>query len=353
MSELVVFTDDNMRVIPSFHNEELRVATERIVEFIRGAGINYFKIAVQLKLIKDLELYKEDGFVSVYDYAERVFGYSRTSVVRMIKTANLYLEKDGSSTIFLKEGKDFGISQLRELLSLPKSEVIDLVEEGKITPEMTKDQIREAVKAKKSKVIDISEEENDENDENVEEKSDNILDSSISSSVDNLSVETPLQAAQNALGSLSNSSEKPVEENSSSYSGEHELKSSDIDFMIARLNGDEESKEEEYSSAPYEFYFFNCKKECSESKRVEDIGLDELVYSDILGRFPKELRDYIELTKKEICRLNYFRTIESVRMEELEEEVKRLKEDNTRLAEENYKLLHPVRRKRGRPRKNN
>ena len=51
----------------------------------------------------------------------------------------------------------------------------------------------------------------------------------------------------------------------------------------------------------------------------------------------------IELTKKEICRLNYFRTIESVRMEELEEEVKRLKEEIIRLT--------PIKRKRGRPRK--
>lgn len=297
-------------------------------------------------------MYKEDGFGSVYDYAERVFGYSRTSVVRMIKTANLYLEKDGSSTIFLKEGKDFGISQLRELLSLPKSEVIDLVEEGKITPEMTKDQIREAVKAKKSKVIDISEEEND---ENVEEKSDNILDSSISSSVDNLSAKTPSETSQDALESISNSSGVSNYQSTSqslstglqsdfdsSSSSEHELRDSDIDFMISRLNG--ESKEE-YPPAPYKFNFFNCRKECSESKRLEEIELDELVY-DSDRTVSKELKDCFELLKKEVKRLNYFRHLESARVEELSREVERLRE-------ENFKLLHPAPKRRGRPRKNN
>lgn len=339
MQDLVIYTDNNVKVIPTFQNEELRVATEKIVEFIRGAGINYFKIAVQLKLVKDLELYKEDGFESVYDYAERVFGYSKTSVVRMIKTANLYLSQDGSSTIFLKEGKDFGISQLRELLSLPKSEVIDLVEEGKITPEMTKDQIREAVKAKKSKVIDISEEEKSDNSSTVES--------------DNLSAETPLQAAQIALESTSDSLvvsnyQTPSEgsrmsQNSLSDNSYQPISNSDIDFMIGLLN-----EEEEYPSVPYELRFYNCKKEYSESKRLEEIELDELVYSDIVGRLPKELKDYIELAKKEIKRLNHFRTIES---EQLNEEIRKLKEEISRLKEENYKLLHLEKRKRGRPRK--
>lgn len=346
MQDLVIYTDNNIKIIPTFQNEELRVATERIVEFIRGAGINYFKIAVQLKLIKDLELYKDDGFDSVYNYAERVFGYSRTSVVRMIKTANLYLSQDGSSTIFLKEGKDFGISQLRELLSLPKSEVIDLVEEGKITPEMTKDQIREAVKAKKSK-------------ENDKEKSDN---SSTVESDNSLSSETPFQAAQNAPESLSNSSkvseyqnssEKPVEgsrtsQNSLSEGSYQPISRSDIDFMIARLAGDEESKEEEYPSAPYEFNFFNCKSERSESKKVDDIELDELVY-DSDRTVSKELKDCFELLKKEVKRLNHFRHLESA---QLNEEIRELKEENKRLREENYRLLHPAPKKRGRPRKN-
>ena len=157
MSDLVVYTEDNVRVIPSFKNEELRVATERIVEFIRGAGINYFKIAAELKWVKGLELYKEDGFSSVYDYAEKVFGYSKSSVVRMIKIAEEYLLEDGSSSVFVGEKKDFSISQLRELLSLPRGDVVDLVQEGQITPDMTKDQIRLVVRARKSK-IDIEEE---------------------------------------------------------------------------------------------------------------------------------------------------------------------------------------------------
>lgn len=104
------------------------------------------------------------------------------------------------------------------------------------------------------------------------------------------------------------------------------------------INGEEE----DYPLTPYEYRFYNYHKEKSETKRLAEIELDELV--DI--RLPKELREYISLLNKEIKRLNHFRIIESARLEELDKENKRLKE-------ENFKLAHLIRRGRGRPRKNN
>lgn len=390
MSDLVVYTEDNVRVIPSFKSEELRVATERIVEFIRGAGINYFKIAAELKWVKGQELYKEDGFSSVYDYAEKVFGYSKSSVVRMIKIAEEYLLEDGSSSVFVGEKKDFSISQLRELLSLPRGDVVDLVQEGQITPDMTKDQIRSVVKAKKSKTIDISEEENEGNKDICasapEEKSDN---NSASESEDNQEyVQATVQSASSSsvissdtsiLESIPSDIDKSTlailmsSTPSSSVSGDpstaprmpqeslsegsgisttlspettfvaaRELKSSEIDFLINRIN-EEYSEEEEYPTTSYSYSYFNLSTEQRETKKVEEIEIRDLVMSD--RGISTELKDCFELLKKEIRRLNHFRTIESKRLEELEREIARLKE-------ENYRLAHPVKKGRGRPRKN-
>lgn len=405
MSDLVVYTEDNVRVIPSFKNEELRVATEKIVEFIRGAGINYFKIAAELKWVKGLELYKEDGFSSVYDYAEKVFGYSKSSVVRMIKIAEEYLLEDGSSSVFVGEKKDFSISQLRELLSLPRGDVVDLVQEGQITPDMTKDQIRSVIKAKKSKTIDISEEENGDNKDICasapEEKSDNnsvsesednqeqvqdtiqlyissssvissdtsilesipsnidkstlaILMSSTSSSSVSGDPSTAPRMPQESLSSLSGISTTPSNETalvgacssiSSSVQGEHEfkheLKASEIDFLINRIN--EESSEEEYPTTSYSYSYFNLSTEQRETKKVEEIEIRDLVMSD--RGISTEVKDCFELLKKEIKRLKHFSRVESKRLEEQEKEIARLKE-------ENYRLSHPVKRGRGRPRKN-
>lgn len=107
----------------------------------------------------------------------------------------------------------------------------------------------------------------------------------------------PSQTAQNDLESTSDSSKVSeyqktsgtpsegfrIAENSLSDSSYQPISNSDIDYMIARLNDEEGESKEEYPSAPYELRFYNCKKEHSESKRVEDVELDELVYSDVLG----------------------------------------------------------------------
>lgn len=374
MSNVVV----NSNQVPTFQNEELNKATREIFEYDKNIRLNYFKIADAFRWIKGLELYKDDGFKSVSEYAGQVFGYEKSTVSRMIKIAEEYLMEDGSSTVFVQEGKDFSISQLREVLVLPRGEVVDLVQEGQITPDMTKDEIRAVVKAKKNQKSS--------NQNDISVKEENIVinqscasatqenkgisslehelkcsEESISSSVyqehelkqsDNLSSETSSHTAQNALESLSNSSvvldtsegSRTSQNSLSDSSGYQPISNNDIDFMIAQLAGDEESKEE-YPLVSYEFIFFNCRKEVSELKRVDSVELDELVYSDVLGKLPSELKDCFELLRKEIKRLNHFRHLESARMEELIREIERLKE-------ENFKLLHPVKRGRGRPRKN-
>ena len=354
-NELVVYVNDE---VSTFQNKELEQSVRKIKSYSDSLRFHSnqvskftFSIALELKHIKDNELYKEDGYSNIEEFTRKVLNCGKATTYSLLKVADNFLisgEEDRVGTIFAREDRDFSFNQLRELITLNVGKIEELVKLEKLSPDMTIKQVRQVRQAVQSELL--KEGIKSSSDVGTEEKSDNIS----SEESDNLSAEIPSQTAQNAPESTENSSvvsnyqnplETPSEDNSSSDSSYQPISNNDIDFMIAQLAGDEESKEEEYPLSPYELTFFNCRSEQSESKKVEDIELSELVYSDIVGRLPSELKDYIELMKKEICRLNHFSNLKSARLEELSGEVERLKE-------ENYRLAHPVKRGRGRPRKN-
>lgn len=315
MSNVVVV---NSNQVPTFQNEELNKATREIFEYDKNIRLNYFKIADALRWIKGLELYKEDGFKSVSEYASQVFGYEKSTVSRMIKIAEDYLLEDGSSTVFVQEGKDFSISQLREVLALPRGEVVDLVQEGQITPDMTKDQIRAVVKKakknqKSSNQNDISvEEENIAINESCasatgENRGINLGDSSIGES----SEQTNL-SDDNSVSSSGESTNESIESQTPSQTAQNALESTFDSSLVSEYQDSSETSSEGLQS------FSGDNNSISSLEEEHELKLEELIENS-----PKELRDYILL---------------------LEEEVKRLKE-------ENFKLAHPVKRGRGRPRK--
>lgn len=133
-----------------FKSKKLSVATEFILGFginLRGESLK--KLAVSLRIIRDLKVYRKD-FSSIEEYAEKVFKYSRSSVNRLLRVADNYLQKDKARSIFnFKNGKDFNLSQLNEFLVLPRGEIVELVLAGKIHPDMTVEEIRATVGAKK------------------------------------------------------------------------------------------------------------------------------------------------------------------------------------------------------------
>ena len=268
-NELVVISNNQ---VPVFKNKELNEITKKIAELDNNVRVNYFKIAIELRWVKDLELYKEDGFGSVTEYANKIFGYSRATVSKMIKiVTNEYLLDDGSGTVFEKEdGQDFSLFQLEELLYLPRGEVVDLIQEGKITPSMTKYEIRDIVKAKKNQdIIDIS-----------------------ASSISSVQSEQELKESDSTMVSSTSFSVSESEE-SATISGKPVEGSRIAQERFSSDLGSLDSQEGK--------------------KGLEGLMMD----------IPKELREYILMLEKE----------------------------NKRLKEENYRLAYPVKRKRGRPRK--
>lgn len=151
-----------------FNNKKLNTATNNILKYTDGIKKNLLLIAVELKRIKEDELYVEDGYTSVSDYASKVLGYSRANTSKLVNVAERFVEKQQKNTIFLTEdGKDFTVGQLTEMLALPKEEIVEMVKDGELTPNMTAKAIREQVKAHKEVDNEIAAE-NEEVDVEVE-----------------------------------------------------------------------------------------------------------------------------------------------------------------------------------------
>lgn len=129
-------------------NERLREQTAKITSLLDGAKYNLYEVAMRLLVIQDEELYKDDGFVNIYDYTKKVFGYGKNMTYKMITTAKTLVEQKGEEyrSIICHDDCDYSMSQLFELGTLAPKDVVELDADGAISPSMTTKQIREVVK---------------------------------------------------------------------------------------------------------------------------------------------------------------------------------------------------------------
>ena len=154
-------------------NERLREQTAKITSLLDGAKYNLYEVAMRLLVIKKEELYKDDGFVNIYDYTKKVFGYGKNMTYKMISTAETLVEekmldenKVEYRSIICHDDSDYSMSQLFELGTLAPKEVVELDADGAINPSMTTKEIREVVKDTKEMMKNEAEsEESTEGDE--------------------------------------------------------------------------------------------------------------------------------------------------------------------------------------------
>lgn len=140
-------------------NEKLAAHTNAIYELMTATKRNMFEIAARLLIINKEELYKDDNYKDVFDYANKVLGYKKNFVYKLTAAAEKYIEHaatgDGYVSILVHDNSDYTVSQLIELNGVESDTAISLDENGVITPEMTTKEIREVVKDFKNGVIDV------------------------------------------------------------------------------------------------------------------------------------------------------------------------------------------------------
>lgn len=137
-------------IAPSLNGEwyksiEYNDAKDLIRDGFSKAAESFVSIGYYLKYIRDKELYKSDGYSSIWEFAKNEYGISQGTASRYI-SMNTRFSQYGNSPILAEEFKSFGKSQLQELLSIKDEEELkEAIEEKKITPDMTVAAIRDTV----------------------------------------------------------------------------------------------------------------------------------------------------------------------------------------------------------------
>ena len=102
---------------------------------IESAARSFIAIGYYLKLIRDGELYREEGHENIWDFAMAEYGISKSTASRYM-SMNDRFSLNGNSPIVDQKYKDFEKSKLQEMLSLTDEQL------EQVTPEMKVQEIR-------------------------------------------------------------------------------------------------------------------------------------------------------------------------------------------------------------------
>lgn len=132
----------------NFTNPALNKATESIAKLYLDAK-NYAEdknrtLASILADVKVKELYKDDGFSSVADYAESVFGIKRANAYTLASAGEVYNDKQASENV-----RSLSPSKLFEVINVPREELEKDMADGVITSTTTQKDLREYAAKKK------------------------------------------------------------------------------------------------------------------------------------------------------------------------------------------------------------
>lgn len=100
---------------------------------------NFIAAGYYMKYIRDNELYREDGYESIWEFAEDNYGIRKSTASRWM-TMNDKFSQGGNSPNLADEFKGFEKSQLQEMLYLDDKQIEE------VTPDMTVKEIREVRK---------------------------------------------------------------------------------------------------------------------------------------------------------------------------------------------------------------
>lgn len=121
---------------------------------INSASRSFVAIGYYLKHIRDNELFTEDGYQSIWEFAQSEFGISKSSSSRFM-AINDRFSKDGNSPVLLDRYKDFSSSKLSEMLTMTDEQM------EQVTIATTRAEIRELKQPVKEEVVAPAQQEMD------------------------------------------------------------------------------------------------------------------------------------------------------------------------------------------------
>ena len=122
-----------------YENMTYQEAKDILREKLDNMKINFIATGYYMKYIRDHELFREDGYGSIWEFAEDNYGIKKSTASRWM-SMNDKFSKGGNSPILAAEFRGFEKSQLQEMLYLDDKQI------EAVTPAMTVKEIREVRK---------------------------------------------------------------------------------------------------------------------------------------------------------------------------------------------------------------
>lgn len=134
--------------VPVFNNKELNSATKKIFTLGNKAAKAMYEVAATLAKVQKDGSYKDDGFKNAADYAMQTFGFKKSLAYNLIKIGKEYTAANSlESNLPHPENEDFTTNQIGLMLPIGDRDIVaEMCENGELTPDMTAEEIRNAVK---------------------------------------------------------------------------------------------------------------------------------------------------------------------------------------------------------------
>lgn len=145
-TEMITVIPANTDIATNFKDERLARATTRILNIYRQAA-KYAdeknrEIAKVLSEVMENKAYVKDGFSSVYDYADKVFGISKNNSYSLANAGKVYRDDKAHPEL-----KAMSPSKLAEVARIAPEKLTEALNEGKISSKTTQAELREIAKS--------------------------------------------------------------------------------------------------------------------------------------------------------------------------------------------------------------
>ena len=144
-----------------YKNLEYDDVKDLIRENFGKAAESFIAIGYYLKYVKEKELYKQDKYTNIWEFAQGEFNLTQGTASRYM-SMNTRFSKDGNAPTLADDFKDFNKSQLQELLPMKEEDLKEALEEKNISPEMTVVEIRKEANKKNRELTEEEKREYDE-----------------------------------------------------------------------------------------------------------------------------------------------------------------------------------------------
>lgn len=137
----------NTNTARTFKNARLNEITAEINSCGKSMNANTVQIAKLLGEVLDGQLYTDDGFKSVGEYAEQTFGIGKASAYQLANVGKrFYLAETATAAL---AAEMYSPAKLAELVKLDDEQIQNAIDSGAISAASTQAQLRETAKAAK------------------------------------------------------------------------------------------------------------------------------------------------------------------------------------------------------------